>query len=47
MLGLARILGLIPMGRGNRTPTQLQGALDLITGTLAIFYHESTLPDFP
>ena len=43
MLGLTRILSLIPMGRGNITPTQFQGTLNFITGTLTILYHGKIL----
>jgi hypothetical protein len=43
MLGLARILSLIPMGLRDITPTQFQGTLNFITGTLTILDHERML----
>jgi hypothetical protein len=43
MLGLARILSLIPMGLRDITPTQFQGTLNFITGALAILDHGKIL----
>jgi hypothetical protein len=43
MLRLAGVLSLIPMGRGNIRAAQLQGTLDLITGTLTILDHGKML----
>jgi len=43
MLRLTRILSLIPMGLRDITPTQFQGALNFIAGTLTILYHGKIL----